>query len=418
LKLLVEEGETLEAGTPVAIIGKEGESIDELIEEAKAQQAGGGESGSAAEGSSEAAASETESSGRGKGAREAEGSSEPGSEEASGKESAEGEERPRRRAAEAAGRDEAEGDAGKRRDARRAESAEGEPGRGAFGRILASPVVRQMAREHDVDLANVPGSGPGGRIVKRDLEAFLEKGAAAPAGRAPRAERGEPRVEKASSMRRTIARRLTESKREVPHYYLNMDIDAAPLVAARKAVNEQLEDSGEKASLNDFIVKACAVTLRRHPEANVSWVDGSIHRHQRVDVSVAVAIPDGLVTPVIRDADTKGVAEIAREVKELAARARDKKLAPEEMTDGTFSVSNLGMFGIEDFAAVINPPEGAILAVGTVRDEPVVKDGQVVPGKRMRMTMSCDHRVIDGAVGARWLQQLARVLENPVMLAL
>jgi pyruvate dehydrogenase E2 component (dihydrolipoamide acetyltransferase) len=151
------------------------------------------------------------------------------------------------------------------------------------------------------------------------------------------------------------------------------------------------------------------VTLRRHPEANVSWVDGSIHRHQRVDISVAVAIPDGLVTPVIRDADTKGVAEIAREVKELAARARDKKLAPEEMTDGTFSVSNLGMFGIEDFAAVINPPEGAILAVGTVRDEPVVKDGQVVPGKRMRMTMSCDHRVIDGAVGARWLQQLARL---------
>lgn len=219
-------------------------------------------------------------------------------------------------------------------------------------------------------------------------------------------------------MRRTIARRLTESKQTVPHYYLTIDVDIAPLTEARKAMNAELEAEGRKVSLNDLIIKAAAVALRRIPEVNASWMGKEIHYHQVVDISVAVAIDEGLMTPVVRDADRKGVAQIADEVRELAARARAKKLQPEEMTNGTFSISNLGMFGIEEFSAVINPPEGAILAVGTIRDEPVVQDGAIVPGRRMRFTMSCDHRVIDGATGARFLQTFKAMLENPLELVL
>jgi pyruvate dehydrogenase E2 component (dihydrolipoamide acetyltransferase) len=283
--------------------------------------------------------------------------------------------------------------------------------------VLASPLVRRLARERGIDLAGVSGTGPRGRVVKRDLEglpAAAKAAAPKPAVAPPSAGRQPPVVEKASSMRRTIARRLSESKREIPHYYLTIDVDAEPIVLARKHINALLEASGEKVSINDLIIKACAVALRRMPAVNSSWVDGEIHRHQVVDVSVAVAIPDGLITPVVRDADQKGVATIAREVKDLAGRAKAKKLAPEEFTGGTFSVSNLGMFGIEDFSAVINPGEGAILAIGAVREEPVVKAGEVVPGKRMRMTLSADHRVIDGAVGAEFLKLLTELLEAPV----
>ena len=287
----------------------------------------------------------------------------------------------------------------------------------ADGRVLASPLVRKRAREHDVDLSTLGGSGPGGRIIKRDLDAHLAD--PRPVTTAPaRGERLPPRIEKLTSMRRTIARRLTESKQTVPHFYLTIDLDAGPLVAARKQLNAELEVDGEKVSVNDLILKAVAVALRRVPEANASFMGDSIHLHQVVDVSVAVAIPDGLLTPVVRDADHKGVRELAREVRELAARARQKKLAPEEMTGGTFSLSNLGMFGIEEFAAVINPPEGCILAVGAVRDEPVVQNGQVVPGTRMKVTLSCDHRVVDGAIGARWLAALKKVIEQPVLMLL
>ena len=222
-----------------------------------------------------------------------------------------------------------------------------------------------------------------------------------------------PVVEKASSMRRTIARRLTESKRDVPHYYLTIDIDAEPIWVARKDMNEELKSQGMKVSLNDILIKACAVALRRVPAVNSSWVDGMILRHQVVDISVAVAIPDGLVTPVVRDADRKGVLEISQEVAELAGRAKEKRLKLEEMTNGTFSISNLGKFGIREFTAVINPPEGAIIAVGAVRQEPVVKGDNVVPGRRMQMTLSCDHRVIDGAVGAEFMASLGKLLESP-----
>jgi len=302
-----------------------------------------------------------------------------------------------------------------------------------LGRVMASPLVRKLAREHALDLRAVHGSGPHGRIVKRDVDALVasggvtDSGAVAPAsggfGVAPQSAlaggaRPAPRIEKLSPMRKTIARRLTESKQTVPHFYLTIDLDAGPLLAARAQLVSALEKQKEKVSVNDLLIKACATALRLVPECNASFMGDAIHYHQRVDISVAVAVPEGLVTPVVRDADRKGVLEIAREVRELAARAREKKLRPEEMADGTFSLSNLGMYDIESFGAVINPPEGAILAVGAVREEPIVRDGQIVPGQRMRVTLSCDHRVIDGAVGARWLQALRGVVEQPVTMLL
>ena len=285
---------------------------------------------------------------------------------------------------------------------------------------MASPVVRKIAREHELDLRGVQGSGPHGRIIKRDVDAIVAAGGQLQASSAavPSGARVEPRIEKLSQMRKTIARRLTESKQTVPHFYLTIDVDAEPLLAARAQMVAALEKQNEKVSVNDLLIKACAVALRLVPECNASFMGDSIHYHQRVDISVAVAVPDGLLTPVVRDADRKGVLQIAREVRELAGRAKEKKLRPEEMSDGTFSISNLGMFDIESFSAVINPPEGAILAVGTVRDEAVVRDGQLVAGKRLRMTLSCDHRVVDGAVGARWLQALRGVLEKPVTMLL
>ena len=296
------------------------------------------------------------------------------------------------------------------------------------GRVMASPVVRKLAREHALDLSSLQGSGPYGRIIKRDVEAHLAGEVMLPPALPPAVSaenRGEgasarpaPRVEKLSQMRKAIARRLTESKQTVPHFYLTIDVDAAPLLEARAQMVASLASQQEKVSVNDLLIKACAVALRLVPECNASFMGDAIHYHQRVDISVAVAVAEGLVTPVVRDADRKGVLAIAREVRELAARAKEKKLRPEEMSDGTFSISNLGMFDVESFSAVINPPEGAILAVGAVRDEPVVKDGQLVAGKRLRLTLSCDHWVVDGAVGARWLQALRGVLERPVTMLL
>jgi len=225
-------------------------------------------------------------------------------------------------------------------------------------------------------------------------------------------------------MRKTIARRLTESKQTVPHFYLSIDVDAGDLAKLREDINAELAQpakkngAGEapplKVSLNDLIVKACAIGLARVPECNATFTPDAILVHRRVDISVAVAIPDGLVTPVVRNADHKSVVAIAAEVRELASKARAKKLKPEEMQDGTFSISNLGMFGIDSFSAVINPPEGAILAVGQARDVPIVKGGAVVPGKRLALTLSCDHRVIDGAVGAAFLAELRALLEHPM----
>jgi pyruvate dehydrogenase E2 component (dihydrolipoamide acetyltransferase) len=230
----------------------------------------------------------------------------------------------------------------------------------------------------------------------------------------------EPEVRPLSPMRKTIARRLTESKQTVPHFYLTIDVEVGALVHLREQINDELARGApegahpEKISVNDLLIKACAVALGRVPECNATFTPEAILVHKRIDISVAVAIPDGLVTPVIRDADKKSVLVVAREMRDLAARAKTKKLKPEEMQDGTFSISNLGMFGIDEFAAVINPPEGAILAVGKTRDEPIVKDGAIAIGKKLAMTLSCDHRVVDGAVGASFLAELRALLAQPM----
>jgi len=286
--------------------------------------------------------------------------------------------------------------------------------------------VRKQARERGLELAGVNGSGPGGRIVARDLDNLAKPAPAhVPAAAPPPVAPGEllsPEVRPLSMMRKAIARRLVESKQTVPHFYLTIDIDAGALVALREQINADLAASAEKGtdppkiSVNDLLVKACAIALRRVPECNAQYSPEAILVHRRVDISVAVAVPDGLVTPVVRDADKKNVAAIAAEVRDLAGRARSKKLRPEEMANGTFSISNLGMYGIDEFSAVINPPEGAILAVGQVRNEPIVKGDQIVPGKKMAMTLSCDHRVVDGAVGATFLKALRSLLEHPTQI--
>ena len=234
---------------------------------------------------------------------------------------------------------------------------------------------------------------------------------------------GAPEVRPLSMMRKAIARRLTESKQTVPHFYLTIDVDADPLHHLREQINADLaasapEGQAAKVSFNDLVLKACAIGLRRVPECNAEFTADAILVHRRVDISVAVAVAEGLVTPVLRDADKKSVLAISAEVRELSARAKAKKLRPEEMAGGTFSVSNLGMYGIDAFAAVINPPEGAILAVGQVRREPVVKGESVVPGRRLAMTLSCDHRVVDGAVGAAFLKALRQIVEHPTQILL
>ena len=286
-------------------------------------------------------------------------------------------------------------------------------------RVKASPVARRLAREAGLDLAALSGSGPGGRVIKRDVEAAAraaEAAAAAPPEPVtPWPAPPDTEFEDAplSQMRKTVARRLTESLGPVPHFFLTVDVDMTRALAARAKINELLAARGAKASINDLVIKATAVALTHHPECNAWWRGDSIRRFHRAHIGVAVAVPDGLITPVVRDAHAKGLGRIATEVRELAGRARGKKLQPHEYTGSTFSISNLGMFGIEEFTAVINPPEAGIIAVGAVEERPVVVEGEVVARPRMRVTMSCDHRVIDGAQGARFLATLKSFLEEP-----
>jgi pyruvate dehydrogenase E2 component (dihydrolipoyllysine-residue acetyltransferase) len=289
------------------------------------------------------------------------------------------------------------------------------------GRLKASPLARRLAAEAGVTLAAVAGSGPGGRIIKRDVEAAAKAparpvavaGAAAPV----RASVGPDTEDVAvSQMRKTIAKRLVSSIGPIPTFYLTVDLDMTRLLAARQEVNRRLESRGVKTSINDYVVKALALALSVHPEVNASWGETVITRHHRVHIGVAVAVEDGLITPVIRDAHLKGVAEISAEVRELAGRAREKRLKPDEYTGSTFSISNLGMFGIEEFTAIINPPEAGILAVGQVEEKVIAENGAVVIRPRMRVTMSCDHRVVDGATGARFLQTFRGFIEEPVMM--
>ena len=294
-------------------------------------------------------------------------------------------------------------------------------------RVFASPLARRLAEQAGLDLKAVTGTGPHGRIVKRDIEAAGKDGAkpaaGATAGGEPRkvqslAQMGIPDgsydLVPLDGMRKAIARRLTDSFRDVPHFPLTIDCDIDGLLASRVQVNALLEAQGIKVSVNDFVIKASAMALKAVPEANASYSPEGIALHHNADVAMAVAIDGGLITPIIRKAETKTLSQIATESKDLAKRARDRKLKPEEFQGGTFSVSNLGMFGIKAFASIINEPQGAIMSVGAGEPRPVVRDGQLAIATVMTVTLTCDHRVVDGAAGAKFLQAFKAMIENPV----
>ena len=287
------------------------------------------------------------------------------------------------------------------------------------GRVKSSPLARAIAAQKNVPLTLVAGSGPGGRIIKRDVEGYIAS--PRPAAGAPAAARPAAPVPAVpagtaipvSNIRRVIAKRLSESAFTAPQFYVTVEIDMDAAVSLR----EQLIRAEEiKLSYNDLVVKACAKALARFPTVNASWTGETIQTHAEVHVGIAVSIPDGLITPVVRNADRKHVVEIASEIKDLAARARDRKLKPEEFTGSTFTISNLGMFDVTEFTAIINPPESCILAVGAVRKQPVVKNDQLAVGHRMKVTLSSDHRVVDGALAAQFLAEVRRLLESPVSL--
>jgi len=279
-----------------------------------------------------------------------------------------------------------------------------------------------MAMELGYDLNQIPGSGDGGRIIKRDVESFVPTAAPASsqaAEAAPTAPVELPKVvgeesfreEKVSQMRKTIAKRLAESKFTAPHFYLTMEINMDAAIQARKSMNDV---APVKISFNDIVIKAAAAALRRHPKVNAAWLDDTIRYNDHIHIGVAVAVDEGLLVPVVRFADNKSLSHIATEVKDLAQKAHSKQLQPQDWEGNTFTISNLGMFGIEEFTAIINPPDACILAVGGIKQTPIVKDGQIVPGNVMKVTLSCDHRVVDGAVGSAFLQTLKEFLEDPV----
>ncbi|MEM8966233.1 MAG: pyruvate dehydrogenase complex dihydrolipoamide acetyltransferase [Bacteroidota bacterium] len=291
------------------------------------------------------------------------------------------------------------------------------------GRVKASPLAKKMAQEMGYDLSKIAGSGENGRIVKRDVEKYepqaqptekpeKQEAASAPAITLPSVV-GEESFEevRVSQMRKTIAKRLAESKFTAPHFYLTMEINMDKAVEARKSMNEF---SPVKISFNDIVIKAVAASIRQHPEVNVAWMGDKIQKNHHIHIGVAVAVDEGLLVPVVRFADNKSLSHIAAEVKELAVQAKNKKLSPDDQTGGTFAVSNLGMFGIEEFTAIINPPNSCILAVGAIKQTAVVKDGQLVPGNVMKVTLSCDHRTVDGAMGAAFLKTLKTLLEDPI----
>ena len=306
------------------------------------------------------------------------------------------------------------------------------------GRIFSSPLARRLAKDAGIELGRITGSGPHGRVIARDVEqAKSGKGLKAPAGAPSGApsiapsmsdqqiralfEEGSYEVIPHDGMRRTIAQRLTASVQTVPHFYLTMDCDIGKLLAAREEINAAAPKDKEKKpayklSVNDFVIKAMAIALQRIPNCNVSWTEGGMLKHKHSDIGVAVAMPGGLITPIIRKAETKSLSAISSEMKDFAARARARKLKPEEYQGGTTAVSNLGMYGIKDFTAVINPPHATILAVGTSEERAVVRDGNVVAAHIMSVTLSCDHRAVDGALGAELIGAFKMLIENPVMM--
>jgi pyruvate dehydrogenase E2 component (dihydrolipoamide acetyltransferase) len=280
------------------------------------------------------------------------------------------------------------------------------------GRLKASPLAKSLARERGIEIGTVKGSGTGGRIIRRDVEGF----ATAVNTRRVVVSSGEFKDEPLSMMREAIAKRLSQSNVEAPHFFLTVEVKMENAISFRESLNKF--DEQNKISFNDIIVKACASALHEHPEVNATFMKDKIRIFGDVHIGVAVAIEEGLITPVLRDVDKKGLRDISGETKDLATRARQRKLKPEEYSGSTFTISNLGMFGVDEFTAIINPPEAAILAVGAIVEKPVVEDGQIKIGKRMRMTLSSDHRVVDGAMAAQFMQTLKKILESPAALAL
>jgi pyruvate dehydrogenase E2 component (dihydrolipoamide acetyltransferase) len=311
----------------------------------------------------------------------------------------------------------------------------GANGQRGDGRLIVSPIAARMAADAGINLNTLKGSGPGGRIVKRDIEAAMKGGAAAQPEAQPQARPEQPAVqappaqqpavqpgggaapyreENVTTMRATIARRLVQSLGPVPHIFLTTEVEMDKTAEMRKQLNAL--DPENKVSINDFVIKVAAVALMQHPAVNASFQEKTVRYYERADIGVAVALENGLITPVVRHANAKSVGQISREVKELAERARNRKLTPEEYTGATFSVSNLGMFGISEFTALINPPEACILAVGAMTPSAVVRDGELTVRQMMKVTLSCDHRIVDGATGAQFLQTLKKILENPLYL--
>ena len=325
-----------------------------------------------------------------------------------------------------------------------------QPTGGTDGQVRASPIVRRLARENNLDLSRIEGSGPQGRIVERDVRAALESGEAPTAdGQAEQQADGQAEVEASGEvqpeqaeqqgfqpaqlpepsdapgtqlmeptrMQRVIAERMTEAKQHIPHFYATVEVKMDAAMALRKQLNEQLEEEGLKLSVNDFVLKACAVALRNYPNLNALYTSKGVELHEKVDMAMAVALDAGLITPVIRDIASKGLAMISRESKDLAKRAREGGLTPEEYQGGTITVSNMGMFGVESFTAIINPPQAAIVAVSSIEQRPSYnEDGELVPGSFMKLTLSADHRIANGRDGAMYMSEVKKTLENPVLL--
>jgi pyruvate dehydrogenase E2 component (dihydrolipoamide acetyltransferase) len=278
----------------------------------------------------------------------------------------------------------------------------------ANGRVKASPLAKQLAEEKGIDIGRVAGSGPDGRITKRDIEEYSGTGAFS----GPQVEAFEEVA--VSQMRKTIAKRLGESKFSAPHFYLTIEMDMSRAVQVREAINKQI--APDKISYNDLVIKAAAVALKKHPKVNSSWLGDRIRYNQHVHMGVAVAVEEGLLVPVVRFADTKPLRSIGAEVRDFAKKAKDKKLQPQDWEGNTFTISNLGMFGIDEFTAIINPPDACIMAIGGIIEKPVVKNGAVVPGSTMKVTLSCDHRVVDGVTGAEFLNTFKAFMEEPALL--
>lgn len=382
-KMLVEEGATVPTGTLLGVVADEDEEIADLIEEAGGEGAAGDGAGAPEPEAEEAAAEEEPAQAKAVEPEPAKAAARPDGEPTPEPAAAVG-------ARERAGRD--------------------------GGRVKASPVARRMAEQEGIELAAVEGSGPGGRIIKRDIEAALRRGPApteAPVG--PEVPYDEVEL---SQMRKAIARNMAQSLGPIPHFYLTTEVDMERVLELRSDLNRALEEEGAKIGINDILIKVAASALARHPDVNVSFQGDHVRRFRRADIGIAVAIPDGLITPVLRDVGAKGLRRIAEEARELIGRAREKKLKPEEYQNATFTISNLGMYGIDEFTAVINPPAATILAVGAVTPKPVVHDGEVEVRSRMRVTLSCDHRAVDGAMGAEFLATFRQMLQNPLRIVL